>query len=36
MFENKDKQFWKTVIDTMQEGLMLVDRDGRILFINKA
>jgi len=28
--------FWKTVVETMQEGLMLVDRQGRILFVNKA
>ena len=36
MFENVDKQFWKTVIDTMHDGLMLVDPEGKILFVNKA
>ena len=36
MFENIDKQLWKTVIDTMQEGLMLVDPEGKIIFVNQA
>lgn len=31
-----DREFWKTVVDTMQEGLMLVDQEGRIVFVNKA
>lgn len=36
MFENIDKKFWKTVIDSIQEGLMLIGSDGKILFVNKA
>ena len=36
MFKNIDKRFWKTVIDTMQEGLMLIAPDGKIIFVNKA
>jgi two-component system, NtrC family, response regulator HydG len=36
MFDVIDKKFWRTVIDTMQEGLMLVEPDGKIMFINKA
>lgn len=36
MFEKYDSEFWKTVVDTMHEGLMLVDPKGRILFVNKA
>lgn len=36
MFENTDNRFWKTVIDTMHEGLMLIDPDGRIIFVNQA
>jgi PAS domain S-box-containing protein len=27
--------FWKNVIDTMQDGLMLVDPDGHVLFVNR-
>ena len=29
-------KYWQTVIDTMLEGLMLVDPDGKIIFVNKA
>ena len=31
-----DGQLWKTVINTMQEGLMLVAPDGEIVFVNRA
>ena len=31
-----DEQLWKTVINTMQEGLMLVAPDGEIVFVNRA
>jgi two-component system response regulator HydG len=36
MFDRKDSEFWKTVVETMQEGLMLVDQTGRIEFVNRA
>ena len=35
MLDNADSDFWKNVIETMQEGLMLVDKDGQVLFVNK-
>ena len=35
MLHEADNDFWKTVIETMQEGLMLVDKDGQVLFVNK-
>ena len=28
--------FWRTIIDTMQEGMMVVSPEGRITFINNA
>jgi len=31
-----DNTTWKAVIDTMEEGLMLVDCEGRITFVNPA
>jgi PAS domain S-box-containing protein len=31
-----DDQLWKTVINTMQEGLMLVAPDGEIVFVNRS
>lgn len=36
MFTSYDSGFWKTVVETMQEGLMLVDPKGKIMHINKA
>jgi PAS domain S-box-containing protein len=35
MLEKTYGKYWKTVIDTMLEGLMLVDPDGKIIFVNK-
>jgi two-component system response regulator HydG len=31
-----DGKIWKTIIDTMHEGLMLVDPQGRIRFVNQS
>ncbi len=36
MLEKTYGKYWQTVIDTMLEGLMLVDPDGKIVFINNA
>jgi PAS domain S-box-containing protein len=36
MLEKTYDKYWQTVIDTMLEGLMLVDPDGKIIFVNKA
>lgn len=36
MFENEYSQYWKTVVQTMLDGLMIVDPDGIILSVNKA
>ena len=36
MLEKTYGKYWQTVIDTMLEGLMLVDPDGKIVFINRA
>ncbi len=32
--QKMDKGFWKNVIETMREGLMVVDPDGHIIFAN--
>ncbi len=32
----KDKYFLKSILETMSDGLMVVDKDGNILFFNKA
>jgi len=29
-------RYWKTVVDTMQDGLLVVDRRGTIVSMNKA
>ncbi len=36
MFEEEYLQYWKTVVNTMLDGLMVVDTDGVILSINTA
>lgn len=36
MFDQVEGGFWKTVVETMQEGLMIVDSGGRIVFVNPA
>jgi two-component system response regulator HydG len=36
LFGPKPEQFWKTVIDTMMDGLLIVDPEGRILAANRA
>lgn len=36
MLKKLDTEFWETIIDTIQEGLMLVNPEGEILYINKA
>nr|MBF0223708.1 sigma 54-interacting transcriptional regulator [Desulfobulbaceae bacterium] len=36
MFKNIGTQFWETVIATIQEGLMLIAPDGKIIFVNKS
>lgn len=36
MYEYKFDAFWKTVADTIQEGLMIVDTQGRITGVNRA
>jgi two-component system, NtrC family, response regulator HydG len=36
MLESKLNQYWKTVVDTIKEGIFIVDREGLIVSINKA
>jgi len=36
LFEEGQEHFWKTVIDTMMDGLLVVDMEGVILSVNQA
>jgi len=36
MFEQELNRYWKTVIDTILDGVMIVDKAGTIVFVNKA
>jgi len=36
MLEQELNSYWKTVVNTIQDGLMVVDRDGMILSVNRA
>jgi two-component system response regulator HydG len=36
LFQEGQEQFWKTVIDTMVDGLLVVDVEGVILSVNQA
>jgi PAS domain S-box-containing protein len=36
MFEEELNKYWKTVVDTIQDGLMVVDKGGTIISVNKA
>ncbi|HEB70910.1 MAG TPA: PAS domain-containing protein, partial [Desulfobulbus sp.] len=36
MFEQELNKYWKTVVDTIQEGVMIVDPQGSIVSTNRA
>ncbi len=36
MFDRFDSQLWKRIIESIQEGLMLIDQEGKVVFVNKA
>jgi len=36
MFEQEMNNYWKTVVDTIQDGVMIVDVDGTVVSINQA
>ncbi|MGD8255576.1 MAG: sigma 54-interacting transcriptional regulator [Syntrophobacterales bacterium] len=36
MFEEEYSQYWKTIVDTMADGLMVVDSEGVIVSVNSA
>ncbi len=36
MFERELKAYWETVVDTIQDGIMIVDNQGTIVSVNKA
>ena len=36
MFDQELNQYWKTVVDTIQDGVMIVDTGGTIISVNRA
>ncbi|GBC63493.1 sigma-54-dependent Fis family transcriptional re gulator [Desulfonema ishimotonii] len=36
MFEQEQNNYWKTVVDTIQDGIMIVDTGGTIISVNRA
>jgi two-component system response regulator HydG len=36
MLEEELNKYWKTVVDTIKDGLMVVDKGGTIITVNKA
>ena len=36
MFEQELNNYWKTVVDTIQDGVMIVNTEGRIVSVNSA
>ncbi len=36
MYERDLNVYWKTVVDTIQDGIMIVDKGGTIVSVNKA
>jgi two-component system, NtrC family, response regulator HydG len=36
MFEEEVDRYWKTIVDTIRDGIMVVDTSGSILSVNKA
>lgn len=36
MFEQELTNYWKTVVDTIQDGIMIVDKGGTIVSVNRA
>jgi two-component system response regulator HydG len=36
MLEQALNEYWKTVVDTIQDGLMVVDKEGTIISVNRA
>lgn len=36
MFEQELNNYWKTVVDTIQDGIMIVDQGGTIVSVNRA
>jgi len=36
MSEHALNKYWKTVVKTIQDGVMIVDTEGTIVFVNRA